>query len=141
ENIPFRHIDNKKWYVTGDLVSQDEDGFIFFKGRLKRFIKFGGEMISLPALEEAFSGILPPDEKGPMIAIEGIEKGNKKIICLFTRKEMEPMEANQILDAAGFRGIMRIDRVIKVNEIPLLGTGKTNYRKLKEQIEKESQEA
>ena len=137
ENNPFKIINNRNWYITGDLVMQDEDGFIFFKGRLKRFIKFGGEMISLPALEEVFSSAFPADENGPMVAVEGIEKENRKHVYLFNRNPMEISEANRLLQEAGFRGIMRIDKIILVEEIPVLGTGKTNYRKLRELIEKD----
>lgn len=137
ENNPFKIINNRNWYITGDLVMQDEDGFIFFKGRLKRFIKFGGEMISLPALEEVFSSAFPTDENGPMVAVEGIEKENRKHVYLFNRNPMEISEANRLLQEAGFRGIMRIDKIILVDEIPVLGTGKTNYRKLRELIEKD----
>jgi long-chain-fatty-acid--[acyl-carrier-protein] ligase len=134
---PFKFINNQNWYITGDLVMQDDDGYLFFKGRLKRFIKVGGEMISLPALEEVFSALFPPDENGPMVAIEGIEKDSRKYVYLFNRNAMEVSEANRLLQEAGFRGIMRIDKVVKINEIPVLGTGKTNYRNLREQIEKE----
>ena len=137
ENNPFKKINNRNWYITGDLVMQDEDGFLFFKGRLKRFIKFGGEMISLPALEEVFSSAFPADENGPMVAVEGIEKENRKHVYLFNRNPMELSEANRLLQEAGFRGIMRIDKIILVDEIPVLGTGKTNYRKLRELIEKD----
>ncbi len=137
ENNPFKLINNRSWYITGDLVMQDDEGFLFFKGRLKRFIKFGGEMISLPALEEVFSKIFLPDKNGPMIAIEGIEKENQKHVYLFTRNDITIPEANRLLQEAGFRGIMRIDKVVKVNEIPVLGTGKTNYRALRENIENE----
>ena len=94
-------------------------------------------MISLPALEEVFSALFPPDENGPMVAIEGIEKDNRKYVYLFNRNDMEVSEANRLLQEAGFRGIMRIDKVVKISEIPVLGTGKTNYRNLREQIEKE----
>lgn len=140
ENHPFKLINNRNWYITGDLIMQDDDGFLFFKGRLKRFIKFGGEMISLPALEEVFSNIYPPDENGPMVAIEGLEKENRKYIYLFNRNDIVISEANRMLQEAGFRGIMRIDKVVKVKEIPVLGTGKTNYRTLRETIEKEIHE-
>lgn len=50
----------KRWYVTGDLVALDDEGFIHFRGRLKRFLKVAGEMISLPALEEPFLRRYPP---------------------------------------------------------------------------------
>ena len=137
ENHPFKFINNRTWYITGDLIMQDDEGFLYFKGRLKRFIKFGGEMISLPALEEVFSNIYPPDENGPMVAIEGLEKENRKYIYLFNRIDLDISEANRMLQEAGFRGIMRIDKVVKAKEIPVLGTGKTNYRTLRETIEKE----
>ena len=52
---PFVEVEDQQWYRTGDLVSADEDGYLQFRGRLKRFLKAGGEMISLPALEKAFS--------------------------------------------------------------------------------------
>jgi long-chain-fatty-acid--[acyl-carrier-protein] ligase len=55
ETSPFVERDGKRWYVTGDLAEIDADGFIYFRGRLKRFLKAGGEMISLPALEEPFA--------------------------------------------------------------------------------------
>ena len=48
---PFVECDGKRWYRTGDLVRQDADGVLTFEGRLKRFVKLGGEMISLPAIE------------------------------------------------------------------------------------------
>ncbi|MFO7825588.1 MAG: hypothetical protein R6V72_16745 [Cyclobacterium sp.] len=50
---PFVEYDGKEWYETGDLVSEDAQGILTFRGRLKRFIKLGGEMISLPAIEAA----------------------------------------------------------------------------------------
>ncbi len=134
---PFKEINNKKWYSTGDLVSQDNEGYLFFKGRLKRFIKSGGEMISLPALEEVFIRKHPADENGSKVAIEGIEKDQRKFICLFTTTDLQLTQANQILAEAGFRGIMRLDKVTKLEQIPTLGTGKINYKILREQIEKE----
>jgi long-chain-fatty-acid--[acyl-carrier-protein] ligase len=50
---PFVTFEGKLWYRTGDLVSQTADGVLFFRGRLKRFVKIGGEMVSLPAIEAA----------------------------------------------------------------------------------------
>ncbi len=48
---PFEEIDGKSWYKTGDLGYTDLDGFLFITGRLKRFVKIAGEMISLPFIE------------------------------------------------------------------------------------------
>lgn len=44
---PFISFEGEMWHRTGDLVSRDTDGCLTFKGRLRRFIKIGGEMISL----------------------------------------------------------------------------------------------
>ena len=69
---PFVELDGERWYRTGDLVVADGDGYLRFRGWLKRFLKAGGEMISLPALEEPFQKRYPPDEHGPRVAVEGV---------------------------------------------------------------------
>jgi long-chain-fatty-acid--[acyl-carrier-protein] ligase len=133
---PFRDIDGKRWYVTGDLGTIDANsGVISFSGRLKRFLKAGGEMISLPALEEPFTRKFPPTDKGPRVAVEGIETPEGRRIVLFTTDEMTLREANAILQAEGFRGVMRLDDVKKVEALPVLGTGKTDYKVLRALIE------
>jgi len=133
---PFKEIEGKRWYVTGDLGMLDEEGYIVFQGRLKRFLKAGGEMISLPALEEPFSKKYPPKEEGPQVAIEGIETPGGRHIVLFTTQDISTSAANAILLEQGLRGVMRIDDVKKLNKIPILGTGKTDYKALRAIIEK-----
>jgi long-chain-fatty-acid--[acyl-carrier-protein] ligase len=133
---PFRELNGKKWYVTGDLAALDGDGYIVFHGRLKRFIKAGGEMISLPALEEPFARLYPPTDEGPRVAVEGVElPGGGRRVVLFTTQEMTLKEANAVLGKEGFRGVMRLDEVRKVDKIPVLGTGKTDYKVLRGMIE------
>jgi long-chain-fatty-acid--[acyl-carrier-protein] ligase len=131
---PFRERGGKHWYVTGDLVELDQ-GYIRFSGRLKRFVKAGGEMISLPALEEPFARRYPPSEEGPRVAVEGIEiDGGGRRIVLFTTEEITLREANELLLAEGFHGVMRLDEVRRVAALPVLGTGKTDYKVLRAQI-------
>ena len=131
---PFREFNGKKWYVTGDLGTLDADGQVVFSGRLKRFLKAGGEMISLPALEEPFSKLYPPTDAGPRAAVEGIETDGGRKIVLFTTEDLGLREANAILQKEGHRGVMRLDDVKKVDAIPVLGTGKTDYKVLRAQI-------
>ncbi len=131
---PFHEHDGKRWYITGDLVSLDADGFIHFAGRLKRFLKAGGEMISLPALEEPLASAYPPGESGPQVAVEGIETPDGRRIVLFTTADIRLAEANALLAEAGFRGIMRLDEVRRVDALPLLGTGKIDYKVLRARI-------
>jgi len=131
---PFRERDGKRWYVTGDLATVDADGFIHFGGRLKRFLKAGGEMISLPALEEPFTQRFPPTDKGPAVAVEGMEDDHGRLIVLFSTAPLQVSEANAWLRESGFHGVMKIDEVRQVETIPVLGTGKTDYKVLRELI-------
>ncbi len=134
---PFREFDGKRWYVTGDLVEIDADGYLVFHGRLRRFLKAAGEMISLPALEEPFARMYPATQEGPRVAVEGVETpdGRRKIV-LFTTEDIPLREANAVLQREGHRGIMRLDEVRKVDKIPVLGTGKTDYKVLRGMIER-----
>ena len=132
---PFHEHRGKRWYITGDLAGIDRDGFIHFAGRLKRFLKAGGEMISLPALEEPLASAYPPGEKGPQVAVEGIETHDGRRIVLFTTAEIKLADANALLGQAGFRGIMRLDEVRRMEALPVLGTGKIDYKVLRAQIQ------
>jgi long-chain-fatty-acid--[acyl-carrier-protein] ligase len=128
---PFVDLEGRRWYRTGDLVVADADNWLAFKGRLKRFLKAGGEMISLPALEEPFQRRYPPDEDGPKVAVEGIETPDGRHVVLFTTFDLPLREAAEILLADGLRGVMRLDEVRRIERIPLLGTGKTDYTTLR----------
>jgi long-chain-fatty-acid--[acyl-carrier-protein] ligase len=133
---PFRELDGKHWYITGDLGELDPDGMVVFRGRLKRFLKAGGEMISLPALEEPFAKMYPPTDEGPRVAVEGMETPDGRRIVLFTTDDVSLRDANAKLQAEGFRGVFRLDAVTRVERIPVLGTGKTDYKALRALIEK-----
>jgi long-chain-fatty-acid--[acyl-carrier-protein] ligase len=128
---PFVEAAGRTWYRTGDLVAADEEGYLSFRGRLKRFLKAGGEMISLPALEEPFQRRYPPDEEGPKVAVEGIETSDGRHVVLFTTFDLPLREAAEILLADGLRGVMRLDEVRRIERIPVLGTGKTDYTSLR----------
>jgi acyl-CoA synthetase (AMP-forming)/AMP-acid ligase II/1-acyl-sn-glycerol-3-phosphate acyltransferase/acyl carrier protein len=131
---PFREVDGSRYYVTGDLATIATDGVITFTGRLKRFLKAGGEMISLPSMEEPFAQKFPPTTEGPQVAVEGIEGEHGKTIVLFSTQEITLREANTMLQAAGMRGVIRLDEVRRIEKIPVLGTGKTDYKVLKAMI-------
>jgi long-chain-fatty-acid--[acyl-carrier-protein] ligase len=134
EKSPFVERQGKRWYVTGDLTEIDPDGFIHFRGRLKRFLKAGGEMISLPALEEPFSRLYPPTEDGPRVAVEGVETEGSRKIVLFTTEPITLKDANALLQKEGFHGVMRLDEVRRLDKIPVLGTGKADYRRLRAMV-------
>ena len=130
---PFTEVDGRRWYVTGDLVRLDEDGYIHFCGRLKRFLKIGGEMVSLPALEEPLARLYPPTDSGPQVAVEGVDAPSRWI-ALFTTLDISLQQANAVLAEAGLRGVMRLDAVQRIEAIPVLGTGKTDYKVLRKRV-------
>jgi len=131
-NSPFVKYENLEWYNTGDLVKEDDKRVLWFCGRLKRFVKIGGEMISLSTVEEALQTLFPPDEKGPVIAVEAASPDENPELVLFSVVETDRELVNRHLRTAGLSGLYNIRRIIRVAEIPLLGSGKTDYRKLKE---------
>jgi acyl-CoA synthetase (AMP-forming)/AMP-acid ligase II/MFS family permease len=138
---PFVEFAGEKWYRTGDLVSRDADGRLVFRGRLKRFVKIGGEMISLPQMEavllEAFAGRDDIPEEGPSLAVEAGPEETRPQIALFTPMNIQAAEANAALRRAGLSPLYSITRVVQKESLPLLGSGKTDYRSLKKSLEDE----
>ena len=128
---PFVDVAGHRWYVTGDLVQRGRRGVPPLRGRLKRFLKVGGEMVSLPALEEPFQDRYPPTEAGPQVAVEGVETPGRPPDRAVQRQSNRLREANAVLAEAGFRGVMRLDEVVRVDAFPVLGTGKTDYKVLR----------
>ncbi|MCD6184613.1 MAG: AMP-binding protein [Deltaproteobacteria bacterium] len=130
---PFVDFEKKSWYKTGDLVKEDSDGVLTFCGRLKRFIKLGGEMISLPAIENVLAQhFLTEGNEGPVMAIEATPNEEHPEIVLFTTLDTERPLINQQIRNSGLSPLHNIRRIVKIDSIPLLGTGKIDYRSLKE---------
>ncbi len=98
---PFEEINGKRWYITGDLAAIDETGEIVFHGRLKRFLKAGGEMISLPALEEPFAKKYPPTDQGPRVAVEGVETPTGAESCCSPRNRSRSATRTRFSRARG----------------------------------------
>jgi long-chain-fatty-acid--[acyl-carrier-protein] ligase len=128
---PFVEWEGATWYCTRDLVVEGEEGVLTFAGRLGRFIKRGGEMISLPAIEAVLAQELGrPDDAGPVLAVGSTPDETDPQIVLFTVRPLERETANRLLRAAGLSALHHIHTVVRVDRIPLLGTGKTDYRAL-----------
>lgn len=118
------------WYDTGDIVRVDEDGFVFILGRAKRFAKIAGEMISLTAVETQINALWP----GKMHAVVNIPDDKKgEQLVLFTTQQ----DAQREVLLADFKekGLseLAVPKTVRVlDELPLMGTGKVDYVKLKE---------
>lgn len=134
---PFIEKEGKRWYRSGDIGHLTSDGSLVLSGRLKRFVKIGGEMVSLGGMEEEIGQIAK--EKGwvagdkPELALCSIEKeGHKTTLVLFATRPVDKEAINSLLKQRGHSNLTRITEVRTVPEIPLTGTGKTNYRLLEE---------
>lgn len=130
---PFEEINWKQYYKTWDLWLIDQDWYLSITWRLKRFIKIAWEMISLPFVE----GILLEkygSEEELKVAIEAIEKdGNAKIV-LFSIEHIEVDEVNDYLRKRWVSNLVKIAETIIIEKIPVLWTGKTDYKSLKSLI-------
>ncbi len=132
---PFIEIEGDPWYNTGDLGYLDNKGNLTISGRLKRFVKIGGEMISLPAMEESIRTHFKDTEGDPHSALGYAEDDRERaVICLLTVTDRSLSEINEALRSAGFSNLSRVSRVIKIDEIPLLGTGKIDYVTLNDRL-------
>ena len=133
DKIPFIEFEGSLWYDTGDLGYLNGEGSLFLAGRLKRFVKIAGEMISLPALESALVNRWPNNESGSVLAVDAVEtEGQRPDLYLLSSVKIDLDEANEVLRDAGFSNLSKLKHLIELDEIPLLGTGKTDYQTIKE---------
>ncbi len=113
------------WHDTGDVVSIDEDGFISIKGRVKRFAKIGGEMVSLAVVENCAS-TLWPENAHAAASVPDPRKGEQIILVT----DCPHANRADLLAFAQNHGVPELAvprRVVLVTEVPLLGTGKVDY--------------
>lgn len=136
---PFVTVNNETWYKTGDLGFLDEMQRLIISGRQKRFVKIGGEMISLTAVEDALFHLAerrewPINNEGPTLAVcAKEEEGQRTRLIVFAIFEAEIEDLNQGLRDAGISNLVRISEFHHVPVIPIMGTGKINYRELESQ--------
>ena len=129
---PFLMLNGQRWYCTGDLVRADAGGHMTFAGRRDRFIKMGGEMISLPQLEAVLrQNLVEEEERGsPVLAVDAVSEGDQTLLVLYTTLPITCAQANAVLHAEGFSGLHMLRRVCHLESLPLLGSGKIDYRSL-----------
>jgi acyl-[acyl-carrier-protein]-phospholipid O-acyltransferase/long-chain-fatty-acid--[acyl-carrier-protein] ligase len=127
------------WHDTGDVVSITDDGWVKIKGRVKRFAKIGGEMVSLTAAEDLASAVWP-DSRHAVIALPDPKKGERLILVTDRRDaDIGPLLAHA--QAIGAPEISAPRKIIKMQEIPVLGTGKTDYVAIQRVVDAELRRA
>ncbi len=113
------------WYDTGDIVSVDPEGFVTIKGRMKRFAKIGGEMVSLAAVE-GYVSRLWPEHGHAVVSVPDPKKGEQ--LVLVTENPTAVRDA--LVAFARQEGMADISvprTILQVDRLPVLGTGKVDY--------------
>ena len=126
------------WHDTGDIVEIDEDGFVWIKGRLKRFAKIGAEMISLAAVEEVAAALWPGRVQA-VIALEDEQKG-EKLALVSSEPDPDLSGLWRALKEAGQSELTFPRMAVFLAEIPVTPLGKINMPQLLEAVRR-AQEA
>ncbi|GAA0214991.1 acyl-[acyl-carrier-protein]-phospholipid O-acyltransferase/long-chain-fatty-acid--[acyl-carrier-protein] ligase [Brevundimonas nasdae] len=122
-----------EWLDTGDIVDVDEEGYVTIKGRAKRFAKIGGEMVSLTAVE-GIAGAVWPEQRHAVISIPDSRKG-EKLVLVTDHAEAEVAPLAEWARNNGAPELIVPKKIVKVAEVPVLGTGKTDYVAIQKMVE------
>ena len=113
------------WYETGDMGVLDEDGFLWHHGRLKRFVKVAGEMISLVQVEETINQHLPEEVEACVVELPDAKKG-ATIVAAVTSSVDEHKLKSQLKRSLPALAIPR--QFVVIEELPKMGSGKIDFR-------------
>ncbi len=111
----------------------DEDGFLWHRGRLKRFVKIGGEMVSLVKTESILEEILPPDVDCCVVDIPDPKKGSRLAVAV--NKKVKEKEIIRQLSKK-LPSIAVPSKFVVFDELPKMGTGKVDFRTITEMVKK-----
>lgn len=123
------------WYDTGDVVEVDSEGFIHIKGRVKRFAKVAGEMVSLEMVEK-IANTAAPEHQHAATTQSNANRG-ENIVLFTTDAALKREDLQVVAKNLGAPEIAIARKIIPVEAIPLLGTGKTDYVTLKQMAEEQ----
>ena len=125
------------WYDTGDIAKVDDDGFLYILGRMKRFAKVGGEMVSLAAVEDALSGAFP--QHGTHCHVAVVSKPDPKrgetLVAVTNAPRLGRNEVRMAIHAHGLSNLCVPSEVRIVTHMPVLGSGKINHRELQKLLQ------
>ena len=121
------------WYNTGDIVHIDDKGFIHIKGRVKRFAKVAGEMVSLEVVEQIANTAAP--EHSHAASTQPCSQRGESIILFSTDSNLKREDLQIVAKNLSLPEIAVARKIVQVIELPILGTGKTDYIALKKMAE------
>lgn len=121
------------WYVTGDIVEVDEQGFIRIKDRLARFSKIGGEMVPHIAVEEVLYAGLGTYEQVLSVTSAPNPKRGEQLVVLYKKEAGDAEKLHEIVQNSALPLLWRPHRKAYhvVDNLPVLGSGKLDVRALR----------
>jgi len=122
---------HRGWYDTQDMGYMDADGYLWHVGRLARFLKIGGEMVSLPLVEDILQRALPPGVDGVVVEVPDASRGSR-VVAVVT----EGVDQREVLRQMGgeLPNIAMPRQFVVVPELPKMPSGKIDYRNLTETV-------
>jgi len=127
------------WHDTGDVVTLTDDNWITIRGRVKRFAKIGGEMVSMTAAEDLASAVWP-DGRHAVISMPDPRKG-ERLVLVTDCMEASPSALVAHAQSIGAPELAVPRKIVRVTEIPILGSGKTDYVAIQRMAETDSKAA
>lgn len=121
------------WHDTGDIVDIDGEGYVTILGRAKRFAKIGGEMVSLTAVEGLASAVWP-EARHAVVSVPDSRKG-EKLVLVTDRKDADVTRLVEWAREHGAPELAVPKKILRVGEVPVLGTGKTDYVAIQQMAE------
>jgi acyl-[acyl-carrier-protein]-phospholipid O-acyltransferase/long-chain-fatty-acid--[acyl-carrier-protein] ligase len=117
-----------RWYITGDKGKIDKDGFLTLVDRYSRFAKIAGEMVSLGAVEEAIQAIMPKELEIELVAANApdVKKGEK--VVLLYKSDIAESELKKLIKNSSLNPLMVPSQYFYLEEMPKLGSGKTDLK-------------
>jgi len=122
------------WYITGDIATQDEDGFLAITDRLSRFSKIGGEMVPHIKVEEKLHELAGVTQQTFIVSAVPDGKKGERLVVLHTLPEDKLKECLEKLSSMDLPNlwIPRANQFFYVDALPVLGTGKLDLRKVRD---------
>lgn len=125
----IKEIDGIRWYITGDKGRLDEDGFLTIVDRYSRFAKLAGEMVSLGFVEAQIQKIIPEEDQIAITAIPDEKKGEKLVLLMEGETEIEVLKEK--IKSLEMNPLYMPSEYFKVETLPKLGSGKSDFKGLK----------
>ncbi|HET9113349.1 MAG TPA: AMP-binding protein [Burkholderiales bacterium] len=129
EIIPLRDLEGSGWYQTGDIVERDEEGYIRILGRMKRFAKIAGEMVSLELAERLAMTVSPLAQHAAIV--QNDDKRGEAIALFTTDAQLTRKRLQEQIVVTGQSEFIVPRKIYHIAAIPLSGTGKVDYPALR----------